>query len=770
ISISALILAIADMLFNWSVDNTILLFSSAVFDRVKDGVNAGWTAMRDIANIVIIGMFTFIAISTILGIQEYGAKKLLARVLIIAVLINFSLLFTKIIIDTSNFTAGQFYASATNTPLSKARDEAEARSKGAVVTVSDNNSSMFSFKKLGISGAFIRFLGVTSVSDTYKGLDDIANKGGGWYVALAHGLLAAVLLGGAGLVLFYGVYLLISRAVLFIFLMITAAGAFATHLIPKMNDSEYGWNGWWSSLLHNAALAPILMVLLYITLKVSESIAAKGSGTLGNLASPTIAGTNAGSDIGALFSYLIILGLLWGSFLLASKWASKVGGLGFTGKILGSAAVAPFALASRFIAAPIARKYIGGDAAARSMALDAKLKKESMRASMFGEGTREYNQALERITALQKQKDRADWRAKGSYNAANLSLAQKGMKGLGVPSFLSGAAKSEGYAGTAKARAEKAIKGAETLVLKKEGVKKDAGDDIRANLMRDPVFAEGLRKFRNAARDLRATADATRANRDNQSQTLEERRNNAQTAKATAEERLATANQSREVAIPLLVKLKVDKGNADAIVQQEEANATGMSGPELVAQQVKIEAARANANSIQTRVAAQQSEVTTLNQQARASSTAATQAANTIKETQDTIAGLNKAVESAEKEAREAERKGEEERIGEVEAIAKAVDKEAQEIVNRSKGFAVDAATRNVHRRYANLPNVWLGQTEESDTLSNITRKMAGSSAGIQYKDFRDAMSAVQDQLGTTATPVAAPAAPAAAPPATPHP
>ncbi|MDO8522541.1 MAG: hypothetical protein Q7S08_04665, partial [bacterium] len=47
ISISALILAIADMLFNWSVDNTILLFSSAVFDRVKDGVNAGWTAMRD---------------------------------------------------------------------------------------------------------------------------------------------------------------------------------------------------------------------------------------------------------------------------------------------------------------------------------------------------------------------------------------------------------------------------------------------------------------------------------------------------------------------------------------------------------------------------------------------------------------------------------------------------------------------------------------------------------------------------------------------------
>ena len=38
------------------------------------------------SNIVIIGMFTFIAIATILGITEYGYKKMLSRVLIVAVL------------------------------------------------------------------------------------------------------------------------------------------------------------------------------------------------------------------------------------------------------------------------------------------------------------------------------------------------------------------------------------------------------------------------------------------------------------------------------------------------------------------------------------------------------------------------------------------------------------------------------------------------------------------------------------------------------------
>ena len=358
IFVSALFLALADLLFNWSVDNTILLFSTEVFAKVEGGVNAGWTAMRDIANIVIIGMFTFIAISTILSIKEYGAEKMIARVLIIAVLINFSLLFTKIIIDVSNFTASQFYASSFGyTSISNAQTAATERSTGKNKpgnTIQD--SSLTSFQSKGIAGAFIGFLGVTSVSSSYDALNRLANNpSGGWYIAFAHGLLAFVLLGAAGCVLLYGAYLLISRAVLFIFLMVTAAGAFATHLIPKMNEGTYGWNGWWSSLLHNAALAPFLMIFLWITIKVSSTLTKQQGGLLGNLVTDAPAST----DVGALFSYFIILGLLWGSFLLASKWAGKVGGLGFTGTILSSATVGTAALASRFIAAPILRQTAG---------------------------------------------------------------------------------------------------------------------------------------------------------------------------------------------------------------------------------------------------------------------------------------------------------------------------------------------------------------------------------------------------------------------------
>ena len=112
VSLSSLILSIAALLFNWLVDHTIIQFGTTYTDAVKKAVETAWTAFRDIANILIIGIFTFIAISIILGLKEYGQKKMIAHVLIIAVLINFSLLFTKMIIDGSNYTATQVYTAA----------------------------------------------------------------------------------------------------------------------------------------------------------------------------------------------------------------------------------------------------------------------------------------------------------------------------------------------------------------------------------------------------------------------------------------------------------------------------------------------------------------------------------------------------------------------------------------------------------------------------------------------------------------------------------
>ncbi len=74
-------------------------------------ISVGWTASRDLANMFIVLGFVIIGIATTLRIQEYQAKKLLLKLIIVALLINFSLLICGIFIDGSNITMIHFLKS-----------------------------------------------------------------------------------------------------------------------------------------------------------------------------------------------------------------------------------------------------------------------------------------------------------------------------------------------------------------------------------------------------------------------------------------------------------------------------------------------------------------------------------------------------------------------------------------------------------------------------------------------------------------------------------
>lgn len=393
ISVSAWLLGLSGLLFDWVVQHTIVAFGAPdeIFSKVKPAVDLAWTAFRDIANILIIGVFTFIAISIIIGNKEFGQKKMIARVLIIAVLMNFSLLFTKMIIDASNFTARQFHAAAALPALTSSD----------FVTYLLGDQSITS---TGIAGKFINFLGVSSIGDTYRALDAAAEKNNSGWVALVHALLSMTILLATALVFLYGTFLLVSRAILLIFLMLTSSIAFATHLIPKASGSAYGWDTWWSSLLKVAVLAPLLMVFLWATVKVGETLGGP-KGILGNnvtasIQSPALAahtmnlgnvaaggatgdfggtsgrsGGSSGSvgtepeggtlgdlimhpeksgNLNVLFNYLVILGMLFMSFKVASSLSSKIAGFNFAA----AAAAIPLGLGAR-LAGFAARQTIG---------------------------------------------------------------------------------------------------------------------------------------------------------------------------------------------------------------------------------------------------------------------------------------------------------------------------------------------------------------------------------------------------------------------------
>ena len=341
ISLTAWLLALSGLLFDWLVLHTIVQFGAAgeMYSIVKPGVEIAWTVFRDLSNIVIIGMFAFIAISFILG-TTYGKKEMVARVLVVTILINFSLLFTKIVIDASNFTARQFHQNVVRDNPG-ARSVAD-RSMGAIPLLD-------SYANVGIAGSFIGYMGITSIGNTYNALRARADENSGWMV-LVYGVFGAVVLLGVALVLLYGSFLLVSRALMLIFLLLTSSLAFASYLIPKFSEGEYGWKKWWDSLLKTALFAPLLMVFLWVTLTIANAIKndPKEGGSLGTLF------TNPGmSNVGALFSYLIILGLLFASFKAANmfsksisgfRWAQMVPAIGVGLAARGAAAAATFGI------------------------------------------------------------------------------------------------------------------------------------------------------------------------------------------------------------------------------------------------------------------------------------------------------------------------------------------------------------------------------------------------------------------------------------------
>lgn len=325
ITVNAWFLELAGLLFNFLVYYTVITFGSfggnaSTLANVTNGINVGWTLFRDLSNIVIIGLFTFIAISIILGLKEYGAKKLVARVLIIAVLINFSLLFTKLIVDASNFTAYQFY------------NAAQINGNDAHTGVLDT-STYTQFSKTGIAGQFLSYMGITGIQSTFTSLKDGADTTQNGWVVLLHGLFSGALLCAAALVLLYGSLLLVTRAIMIIVLMLTASIAFATHLVPAFD--KRGWSLWWKSLINVAIFAPVLMLFLWITLTLANALApVSGTGTLGDLPNnPTSSG-----NLGALLGYVLILGLLFASFKISYTFASMASEINFATMMAGSLA------------------------------------------------------------------------------------------------------------------------------------------------------------------------------------------------------------------------------------------------------------------------------------------------------------------------------------------------------------------------------------------------------------------------------------------------
>ncbi len=399
------ILRFAGSIFDFGVNRAIMDFKNTLDSMsLVPIINSGWTFFRDIANILMIGIFVFIAISLILGLKEYGQKRMIARVLVIAVLMNFSLLFTKIVIDASNFMAYSIYSQTARVP-----------NGGAV-------------PQFSIADKILSPLHVTGVWDTSALALRVAQQtDGGAMKAFLFGLFGFFILSALALVILYGAFLIIARAIWFFILMLTAPIAYATYLSPHFEASRFGWTAWWKSLINNAAFAPLLMVFLSISILVMQeaSLRVTGNDTFGALLNAPQQQVLA-DGWRVLFLYIIGTGMLFASFRLSSSLAGSISGVR-----AGQMAAGLPLIGGALLGAGLGQRTLGWNNARRAQNMNEGVDKAKRKAMETG-----LKSDWAAFDKLRKQKAELEKKADRSYNFMNTALGKAiagsaGLKGVG---------------------------------------------------------------------------------------------------------------------------------------------------------------------------------------------------------------------------------------------------------------------------------------------------------------------------------------------------
>lgn len=84
-----------------------------------DFISTSWTTARDLGNMAFLFILLYIAFLIIFNAETSQTKTMLATVIIVALLVNFSFFFTRVVIDASNILAIQFYNAIPAPPISQ---------------------------------------------------------------------------------------------------------------------------------------------------------------------------------------------------------------------------------------------------------------------------------------------------------------------------------------------------------------------------------------------------------------------------------------------------------------------------------------------------------------------------------------------------------------------------------------------------------------------------------------------------------------------------
>lgn len=270
------------------LDATIGIFTVGMFEISEDfgldkTINTMWGIIRDIFNLLFIFGLIFAGFKLILGIDDSGSKKMIGSIIVAALLINFSLYAAQIVVDFSNIMAYQI---------------------NELIQPPETTVVLGGWSVPNISTSFTQLTNLDQLGDESKQMADAAGLGVDTIgAAVVLGLLFTIFYSVLGFVFAAGAFVLFSRFIALIFLMIFSPVMFLGFIFPNFKSYSSQWG---KLLISQALVGPAFLFMLYLSLQALSGLTTLEQFTVTNI----------------ILYLLIVTAFIWGSLVVARSMSS----------------------------------------------------------------------------------------------------------------------------------------------------------------------------------------------------------------------------------------------------------------------------------------------------------------------------------------------------------------------------------------------------------------------------------------------------------------
>ncbi len=305
LKVVSLFMGLTGLLLNFVINTTVVNMSSGIKNMI--GINYAWKIVRDLLNMVFIFILVYYGILLILSLKStQEIRRFIVAIVVASILVNFSLFFTKVIIDASNVVTIGIYN----------------------FTLGENLKD----DKYGLSNAYQNSLGLQGFFS--KDSITLDNLGGDNFSYLTVNVMGSILFLVVSFVFLAISVMFTIRYLVLLILLALSPIAYLGTAIPGLGGYS---KQWWEVLWGQVLFAPIYMIMTLVVLTLMNSGGFIG-GKINYSQWPNIASANqvaAGSSVQLLFNFALVIGLTIASLVIAKKYSTQ--GATQIGKLTSSA-------------------------------------------------------------------------------------------------------------------------------------------------------------------------------------------------------------------------------------------------------------------------------------------------------------------------------------------------------------------------------------------------------------------------------------------------